>query len=55
MVGVQSGIAAGAAAGGALFGSGGVITVFVVSGIVLIFSALLIAMCVKMPQLDAQR
>ncbi|WP_396922364.1 MFS transporter [Mycolicibacterium sp.] len=55
VVGVQSGIAAGAAAGGALFGSGGVITVFVVSGIVLIFSALLIAMCVKMPQLDAQR
>lgn len=55
VVGVQSGIAAGAAAGGALFGSGGVIAVFVVSGTVLVVSALLITLCVKTPPRHAQQ
>lgn len=55
VVGVQSGIAAGAAAGGALFGSGGVIAVFVVSGTVLVVSALLITLCVKTPPHHAQQ
>lgn len=50
VVGVQSGIAVGAAAGGALFGIGGITTVFTVSSIVLIGAALLIAGQVKMPQ-----
>lgn len=47
VVGVQSGIAAGAAAGGATFGIGGVTTVFTVFGIVLIASALFISLSVK--------
>ncbi|MFC4084538.1 MFS transporter [Amycolatopsis samaneae] len=49
VVGVQSAIAAGAAAGGALFGLGGVVTVFTVSGVVLLASALLIALRVAAP------
>lgn len=50
VVGVQSGVAAGAAAGGVVFGIGGVITVFTVSGILLVASALLIGLSVKGPQ-----
>lgn len=48
-VGVQSGIAAGAAAGGAIFGFGGVVAVFTISGGVLIVSALLIALSATTP------
>ena len=54
VVGVQSGIAAGAAAGGALFGTGGVFTVFVVSGVVLVASTILIILCVETPRHHAQ-
>lgn len=49
VVGVQSGIAAGAAAGGAIFGFGGVVVVFTISGGVLIVSALLIALSATTP------
>lgn len=49
VVGVQSAIAGGAAAGGVLFGIGGVVTVFTVSGLVLLASALLIVRRVKAP------
>ncbi|MFD6274633.1 MFS transporter [Streptomyces sp. NPDC060209] len=54
VVGVQSAIAAGAAAGGALFGIGGVVTVFTISGVVLLASALLIVLRVKAPQHRAE-
>ncbi len=50
VVGVQSAIAGGAAAGGVLFGFGGVLTVFTVSGAVLLASALLIALRVAAPR-----
>ena len=50
VVGVQSAIAGGAAAGGVMFGIGGVITVFTVSGVVLLASALLIVLRVKAPR-----
>ncbi|GAA2628359.1 MFS transporter [Streptomyces axinellae] len=50
VVGVQSAIAGGAAAGGVLFGVGGVLTVFTVSGAVLLASALLIAWRVAAPR-----
>ncbi|MEV5776726.1 MFS transporter [Streptomyces antimycoticus] len=50
VVGVQSAVAGGAAAGGGLFGLGGVVTVFVVSGVVLLASALLIALRVEAPR-----
>ena len=50
VVGVQSAIAGGAAAGGVLFGLGGVLTVFTVSGAVLLASALLIALRVAAPR-----
>ena len=49
VVGVQSGIAAGAAAGGAMFGAGGAMAVFSVFGVVLIASALFITLSVKNP------
>ncbi|WP_199830893.1 MFS transporter [Streptomyces sp. NBRC 110028] len=49
VVGVQSAIAGGAAAGGVMFGMGGIITVFTVSGVVLLASALLIVLRVKAP------
>ncbi|MFK8843804.1 MFS transporter [Streptomyces sp. Ac-502] len=49
VVGVQSAIAGGAAAGGVMFGLGGVLTVFTISGIVLLASALLIIMRVEAP------
>jgi predicted MFS family arabinose efflux permease len=49
VVGVQSAIAAGAAAGGLLFGIGGVLTVFAVSGVLLLASALLILWRVAAP------
>ncbi|MER8000244.1 MFS transporter [Streptomyces sp. NPDC095613] len=50
VVGVQSAIAGGAAAGGVMFGIGGVLTVFTVSGVVLLTSALLIVLRVKAPR-----
>ncbi|MGE9693013.1 MFS transporter [Streptomyces sp. CH6] len=50
VVGVQSAIAGGAAAGGVLFSFGGVLTVFTVSGAVLLASALLIALRVAAPR-----
>lgn len=50
VVGVQSAIAGGAAAGGLVFGIGGVVTVFTVSGVVLLASALLILLRVKAPR-----
>ncbi|MCQ8193553.1 MFS transporter [Streptomyces rugosispiralis] len=50
VVGVQSAIAGGAAAGGVMFGIGGVTTVFTVSGVVLLASALLIVLRVKAPR-----
>ncbi|BBJ39412.1 hypothetical protein SSPO_021300 [Streptomyces antimycoticus] len=50
VVGVQSAIAGGAAAGGLIFGIGGVVTVFTVSGVVLLASALLILLRVKAPR-----
>ena len=50
VVAVQSAIAGGAAAGGVMFGIGGVITVFTVSGVVLLASALLIVLRVKAPR-----
>ncbi|MBB4788672.1 MFS transporter [Streptomyces rapamycinicus] len=49
VVGVQSAIAGGAAAGGVMFGIGGVVTVFTISSAVLLASALLIALRVKAP------
>ncbi|MFC9427570.1 MFS transporter [Streptomyces sp. NPDC056987] len=49
VVGVQSAIAGGAAAGGLMFGIGGVVTVFTVSGVVLLASALLIMLRVAAP------
>ncbi|MFE6778230.1 MFS transporter [Streptomyces sp. NPDC057702] len=49
VVGVQSAIAGGAAAGGALFGLGGITTVFTIAGVVLIASAALIALRVAAP------
>lgn len=50
VVGVQSAIAGGAAAGGVMFGIGGVGTVFTVSGVVLLASASLIVLRVKAPR-----
>ncbi|QKW50054.1 MFS transporter [Streptomyces buecherae] len=50
VVGVQSAIAGGAAAGGVLFGMGGVTTVFTVSGLVLLAAALLIVARVEAPR-----
>ncbi|WP_338891321.1 MFS transporter [Rhodococcus sovatensis] len=49
VVGVQSGIAAGAGVGGATFGLGGVVAVFWIFGVVLIASALFITLSVKNP------
>ncbi|MGW2326320.1 MFS transporter [Streptomyces sp. NPDC001700] len=53
VVGVQSAIAGGAAAGGVMFGMGGVLAVFTVSGAVLLASALLIVLRVKAPRQQA--
>ncbi|MEU1902786.1 MFS transporter [Streptomyces hygroscopicus] len=50
VVGVQSAVAGGAAAGGVMFGLGGTVTVFTVSGVVLVASALLIVLRVKAPR-----
>ncbi len=50
VVGVQSAIAGGAAAGGVMFGIGGTVTVFAISGVVLVASALLIVLRVKAPR-----
>ncbi|MFE6163054.1 MFS transporter [Streptomyces sp. NPDC056486] len=50
VVGVQSAIAGGAAAGGVMFGIGGAVTVFTISGVVLLASALLILLRVKAPR-----
>lgn len=50
VVGVQSAIAGGAAAGGVMFGIGGAVTVFTISGVVLLASALLIVLRVKAPR-----
>jgi predicted MFS family arabinose efflux permease len=50
VVGVQFAIVGGAAAGGVLFGLGGVVTVFTVSGAVLLASALLIVLRVAAPR-----
>ncbi|GAB2793890.1 MFS transporter [Streptomyces daliensis] len=49
VVGVQSAIAGGAAAGGVMFGFGDVTTVFTISGVVLLASALLIMLRVQAP------
>ncbi|MFE3824477.1 MFS transporter [Streptomyces sp. NPDC059092] len=49
VVGVQSAIAGGAAAGGVMFGIGGAVTVFAISGVVLLASALLIVLRVEAP------
>ncbi|OON74954.1 MFS transporter [Streptomyces tsukubensis] len=50
VVGVQSAIAGGAAAGGVMFGMGGAVTVFTVSGVVLLASASLILLRVRAPR-----
>ncbi len=46
---VQSSIAAGAAAGGAMFSFSGITGVFVAGGVVMLLAALLIALCVSIP------
>ena len=50
---VQSSIAVGAAAGGAMFGASGITGVFIAGSVLMLFAALLIAVRVRIPPLQA--